>query len=194
VSALVDAVNSALTQTKSYTSNAPGSTAALKGDYAVTSLAGRLLDAVSGAVGSDGSPARLGIQLTRDGKVTFDKTKFLAALREDPTVAQRMVAGAAASTGPDGVTVPEVTGLAARLLGVAKGASDATTGTLVSLANGQDAQVKDMQSRIDTWDLRLAKRKETLTRQFTAMETALSGLRNQSTWLAGQINSLPSSS
>ena len=39
-----------------------------------------------------------------------------------------------------------------------------------------------------------AKRKETLTRQFTAMETALSSLKNQSTWLAGQINSLPSSS
>jgi flagellar capping protein FliD len=194
VSALVDAVNSALTQTKSYTSNAPGSTAALKGDYAVTSLAGRLLDAVSGAVGSDGSPARLGIQLTRDGKVTFDKAKFLAALTEDPALAQRMVAGNAASTGPDGVTVPEVTGLAARLASVAKGASDATTGTLVSMANGQDAQAKDIETRIDSWDLRLAKRKETLTRQFTAMETALSSLRNQSTWLAGQINSLPSSS
>jgi flagellar hook-associated protein 2 len=31
-----------------------------------------------------------------------------------------------------------------------------------------------------------------LTRQFSAMETALSSLKNQSTWLAGQINSLPS--
>ena len=73
-------------------------------------------------------------------------------------------------------------------------ASDATTGTLVALANGQDSLVKDIQDRIDAWDLRLAKRKETLTRQFTAMETALSSLKNQSTWLAGQINSLPSSS
>ena len=52
--------------------------------------------------------------------------------------------------------------------------------------------LKDYQDRIDAWDLRLAKRKETLTRQFTAMETALSSLKNQSTWLAGQINSLPS--
>lgn len=194
VSALVDAVNSALTQTKAYTSNAQGSTAALKGDYSVTSLAGRLLDAVSGAVGSDGSPARLGIQLTRDGKVTFDRAKFLEALKADPAVAERMVAGAAATTGPNGESVPAVTGLAVRLSGVAKGASDATTGTLVSMANGQDAQAKDIQTRIDSWDLRLARRKEALTRQFTAMETALSGLRNQSTWLAGQINSLPSSS
>ena len=51
---------------------------------------------------------------------------------------------------------------------------------------------KDITDRIDAWDLRLAKRKETLTRQFTAMETALSSLQNQSTWLAGQISQLPS--
>ena len=58
--------------------------------------------------------------------------------------------------------------------------------------DGKESQFKGMQERIDAWDLRLAKRKETLTRQFTAMETSLSSLRNQSTWLAGQINSLPS--
>jgi flagellar hook-associated protein 2 len=87
--------------------------------------------------------------------------------------------------------VVAVTGLAGRLLAVAKGASDATTGTLVSMALGQDSQVKDIKSRIEVWDLRLAKRKEALTRQFSAMETALNGLKNQSTWLAGQINSLP---
>jgi flagellar hook-associated protein 2 len=52
---------------------------------------------------------------------------------------------------------------------------------------------KDITDRIADWDLRLAKRKETLTAQFTAMETALSSLKNQSTWLAGQINSLPHS-
>jgi flagellar capping protein FliD len=199
VSSLIDAVNAALTTTKSYTANAPGSTAALKGDYSVTSLAGRLLDAVAGAVGTNGSPAKLGIELTRDGKVTFDKAKFLTALKDDPTVAQQMIAGRTASNGADGAVgggddVTAVTGLAGRLLGVAKGASDATTGTLVAMANGQDSQAKDIQTRIEAWDLRLAKRKETLTRQFTAMETALSSLRNQSTWLAGQINSLPSSS
>jgi flagellar hook-associated protein 2 len=199
VSSLIDAVNAALTTTKSYTSNAPGSTAALKGDYSVTSLAGRLLDAVSGAVGAHGSPAKLGIELTREGKITFDKAKFVTALKDIPAIAQAMIAGTPASNGPDGVPggandVPAVTGLAGRLLAVAKGASDSTIGTLVNMASGQDSQAKDIQTRIDAWDLRLAKRKETLTRQFTAMETALSSLRNQSTWLAGQINSLPTSS
>jgi flagellar hook-associated protein 2 len=202
---LVDAVNAALSTVKTYTSNAKGSTAALKGDYSVTSLGAQLLDAVSAAVvavgpdGKDRSPAHVGLQLTRDGKVTFDKAKFTTALKDDPALAQHIVAGRVAGNGPDGVAgggddVVAVTGIAERLLKVSKAASDSATGSLVSMANGQDSLVKTYQDRIDAWDLRLAKRKETLTRQFTAMETALSSLRNQSTWLAGQINSLPSSS
>ena len=191
-SALVDAINAALDTVKKLTSNAPGSTAALRGEFPVTSLAGRLLDAVSSAVGpvttpptAGSSPAVVGIQLTKDGKVTFDRKKFLAALEENPELANRMVAG-------DPAAVPPVKGIADRLLEVTKLASDSTKGTLVSLAQGQDAMAKDLESRIDSWNVRLVKRKEILTRQFTAMETALSSLRNQSTWLAGQINSLPS--
>jgi flagellar capping protein FliD len=103
-----------------------------------------------------------------------------------------MVSGRAAGTDSGGNAVAAVTGLAKRLLDVATSASDATTGSLVKLAEGKESTLKGIQERIDAWDLRLAKRKEALTRQFTSMETALSSLRNQSTWLAGQINSLPS--
>jgi flagellar hook-associated protein 2 len=198
VSALVDAVNASNKTVKDYTSNATGSTAPLKGDYSVSSLGGALLDAVSYAVGTDGSPAKVGFTLQKDGTVVFDKTKFLAALKDTPALAQRMLAGAPAQN-PDGIVgnaddVPAVTGIAARLRAVAVSASDATTGTLVSLANGQDSMIKDIKDRIADWDLRLAKRKETLTHQFSVMETALSSLKNQSSWLAGQISSLPRSS
>jgi flagellar capping protein FliD len=198
ISALVDAVNAAVTTVKSYTSNAQGSTAALKGDYSLTSLSGRLLDAVSAALGEHGSPAKLGFQLTKDGKMTFDKAKFVTALKENPAMATDMISGRAASNA-DGIVgnaddVTAITGIAAKLLAISKSASDATTGSIVALANGQDLLVKDYQARIEAWDLRLEKRREALTRQFTAMETALSSLKNQSTWLAGQINSLPTSS
>jgi len=197
VQTLVDAVNAALAEVKRATSNTTGSTATLKGDSSLTSLAGRLLDAVSAAVGADGSAARVGFQLTKDGKITFDKAKFTTALKDDPALAGRMVSGTPASLGVDGVVgggddVAGISGIAGRLLAVSKAASDATTGSIVALANGKESLAKDYQNRIAAWDLRLVKRKETLTRQFTAMETALSSLKNQSTWLAGQINSLPS--
>jgi flagellar hook-associated protein 2 len=194
VQALVDAANSAITQVKTYTNNSMGSTAALKGDYAVGQLAGQVLDAVSFAIGTDGSPAQVGFQLTKDGKISFDKSKFLSALAADPAMAQRMVGGNDRGAGVDEVagTADDVaaSGIAGRLLVVARTASDSATGSLIKLAEGQDSMIKDIKDRIDAWDLRLAKRKETLVRQFSAMETALSSLKNQSTWLAGQLNSL----
>jgi flagellar hook-associated protein 2 len=197
VQALVDAVNAALNTVKTYTNNDKGSTAALKGDYNLTSLSGKLLQAVADAVGADGSPVKVGLQLSKDGKtVVFDKAKFTTALKDTPELATRMISGRVASSGPDGIAgnaddITALTGIAGRLFDVAKAASDATTGSIVSLAKGKDSIATDLKNRIEAWDLRLAKRKETLTRQFTAMETALSSLKNQSTWLAGQINGLP---
>jgi flagellar hook-associated protein 2 len=210
IQTLVDAVNAAMKQARDYTSNAPGSIATLKGDYSVSSLGGRLMDAVSfpiaGAVPvspptvpptfKTGYASDVGFTVSRDGRsITFDKTKFLAALKADPAMAQRMVGGTATGVGTDGKLGSKddvrATGIAGRLLEVAKAASDSTSGSLVALAKGQESLVKGYQDRIAAWDVRLVKRKEMLTRQFTAMETALSGLRNQSTWLAGQINALP---
>jgi flagellar hook-associated protein 2 len=179
VSALFDMVNSALGQIKTYTNNTPGSTAALRGEYAVTSISGQLLDAVAKAVGTNGSPSQIGVQLTRDGKILFNKETFTAALAKDPALAQNLMAG-----------TPADPGVAQRLRTAAKTASDATTGTLTALAKGQDSQAREIQDRIAAWDVRLVKRKQTLTRQFTAMETALSSLQNQSSWLSGQLNSL----
>jgi flagellar hook-associated protein 2 len=197
VQALVDAVNAALTTVKTYTNNDKGSTAALKGDYNLTSLSGKLLQAVSDAVGADGSPVKLGLQLSKDGRsVVFDKAKFTTALKDTPELAGRMMSGRVASSGADGVAgtaddVTALTGIAGRLFDVAKAASDSTTGSIIGLAKGKDSIATDLTKRIEAWDLRLVKRKEMLTRQFTAMETALSSLKNQSTWLAGQINGLP---
>ena len=142
-------------------------------------------EAVSGA----GSPGAIGIELTRDGTVLFTESDFLAKLSSDPALVQRMLAGAPA----DGSTTPPtpaVDGLSQRLEALTKRTTNATTGTLTLLAQGREALVEDFESRIADWDLRLAARKEILTRQFTAMETALSSLKNQSTWLAGQLGSL----
>ena len=197
---LVDAVNSAITTARDYTRNEKGSTAALKGDFNISQLAGQLLQAVSRAVEGHGSPAQVGLQLTKDGtRIAFDKDAFTTALTANPELAQRIVGGGPATAGADEVLgnaddLPVATGVATRLFDVAKAASDNTTGSILALAKGKDSTAADLKGRIESWDLRLERRKEILTRQFSAMETALSGLRNQSTWLAGQLNSLPSSS
>jgi flagellar hook-associated protein 2 len=192
VKTLVDAVNSALDGIKTFSNSKGGSTAVLKGDTELRALGNKLLEAVAHAVGIDlpsdapdagvvnHSPALVGLELSKDGKITFDSSAFAATLAKDPALAEKLVSGAG--------------GVAQRLADVAKRASDSATGTLTALATSRDRLAGDLKTRIAAWDVRLAKRKETLTRQFTAMETALSSLKNQSTWLAGQLNSLPSSS
>jgi flagellar capping protein FliD len=208
VQSMVNAINASLNEVRRATNNAKDvngkdSTATLKGDFSVSSLAGRLTDALTSSVKgvtltgtppvlTDLSPATVGLQLSKDGKtVDFDKAKFLTALQSDPGLAQRMIGGREAGKDSAGQPVTAVTGIAKRILDVAKSASDSATGSLVKLAEGKESMVKGMQDSIDAWDIRLASRKDALTKQFTAMETSLSSLRNQSTWLAGQISSLP---
>jgi flagellar hook-associated protein 2 len=186
VKTLVDAVNSALSTITTHSNSETGSTAVLKGDLELRTLTSQLLQAMSDVVSGAGSPGGIGIELTRDGTVAFTEVTFLAKLAADPDTVQRMLAGAPAddTTTP---STPAVDGISQRLEALTKRVTNSTTGTLTLLAKGRDDLAADFKDRIADWDLRLAARKETLTRQFTAMETALSSLKNQSTWLAGQL-------
>jgi flagellar hook-associated protein 2 len=208
VSAVVGAANAVLAKIKQYTDSSTGSKAPLKGDYSLSQLSGRVLDAVSSSVGTTlldangkaitSSAGSNGLQLTSTGTLTFDATAFKTALTTNPTLAQSIFGGSLAD-GTDGVPntaddTMSVDGVGARLLLLASQASDSATGMLTTLAKGQDSQATDIQSQIDSWTTRLAARQATLTAQFTAMETALGNLKNQSSWLASQINQLPTTS
>jgi flagellar hook-associated protein 2 len=193
VQAFVDAANTVINRIASYT-DSKSTSAPLKGDYGLTSLAGQILDQVSSAVGSS-SAAVAGLQLTKNGSIAFDANVFKSKLASDPALVQKIFGGTTL-VGADNVAntpddVVDVDGLGARLAVLADRASDSATGILTALANGQDTRAKDLQDQIDAWDLRLQQRKDTLTAQFNAMETALGTLQNQSTWLTSQIASLP---
>jgi flagellar hook-associated protein 2 len=205
VKAMVDAANAALTKISNYTDSSSGSTAPLKGDYSVISLKNQILTMVSSAVTTSSldanglpitsSAGSNGLQLTKDGALTFDATAFQAAFAANPTLVQQ-VFGGVVGVGPDGVAnTPDdpvtTDGLAARLQTLADQASDTVSGMLVGLAKGQDTQATDLQSQIDDWTTRLQLRQQTLTDQFTAMETALGTLKSQSSWLSSQIDALP---
>jgi flagellar hook-associated protein 2 len=65
-------------------------------------------------------------------------------------------------------------------------------GTITSAITNRDASVSRFTKSIEAWDDRLELRRSTLSRQYTALETALSGMQSQSSWLSSQIASLPS--
>lgn len=191
--AMVNAASAALATVAKYTDSGPGSTAPLKGNATLTGLATRILSQLSKAVG-DTSPAAIGLQLNRDGTVKFDSGKLAALLKSDPSMAKKLVAGTV-DLGADGVggTADDTLGtdgLAARMYLLAKSASASATGMITTMADGQDARIKRMQTDVDNWDMRLEKRQQLLTSKFQAMESALGKLNSQSSWLSSQINSL----
>ncbi len=182
VKAIITSINEALAKIDSLTAyNSTTKTSGpLAGDSAVRSLRNSLLTSIYPGDGS--SLAEVGVQMDRYGKLTFDEKKFTEAYTADPTaVAARFTTGA-------------TTGFAARVQAVAKDASDSIDGTLTTSINGRNTGIKRMQDSIEDWDNRLSLRRETLTRQFSALETALSRMNSQSSWLSSQVSQLSSGS
>jgi flagellar hook-associated protein 2 len=178
VQAMITAANAALAEAakqSAYDANTKKG-GPLLGESTIRALSSDTLGAVNAIAGA-GSPAAAGIALDRNGQLTFDRGRFLELMTEDPARAQALASGVAAS-----------------LAKVAKGATDSGSGSVTLAIQGRNSTIKDLGERISDWDTRLADRKAALQRQFSAMETALSSLKNQSSWLAGQLNSLSSSS
>ena len=176
---LVDGLNALLADLDAKSAAGSGTSAAgvLAGDSGVRSLRAALLSSVYPADGS--SLASLGLQVTRAGKLELDADKLAAAYAADPAG----VAAAFTSTGD---------GFAARVQTVGKAASASGSGTITAAITGRQGSIDRLQKDVEAWDLRLELRRTTLTRQYTALETALGQMTNQSSWLAGQIASLPS--
>lgn len=146
------------------------------GDSATRQLVSRLTEAGSYAV--DGrSPSEIGIEITRDGTFTFNEEKFQEAFAADPAGTQAFL-----------------TAVATRVENVGKATSDKYDGSLTLRVQSQQSLVRDYGTQIESWDRRLEQRRANLVQIYTALESSLSNLQSQGTWLSGQLSSLPSTS
>lgn len=175
---LVDAVNSALTDIDTQTRSGTGAKGPLAGDSNLLGVRTRLLSTVFASDG--GSLADLGLQTDRYGKLVLDEATFKKAYAADPAAVQARL------TAPD-------TGFVSRVGAVAEAASDRVDGSLTTAITGRNESISRLDDGIEAWDLRLELRRTALTRQFTALETALNQMNSQSSWLAGQLSSLTTS-
>jgi flagellar hook-associated protein 2 len=93
-------------------------------------------------------------------------------------------------------------GLARRLETLALGATEGLTlptdpvgkskqGILQGLIQRRSDSIKLLNEQVADWDVRLDLRKTTLQRQFSSLEVAMGKMQQQSSWLSGQIASLP---
>ncbi|MPY94784.1 MAG: flagellar filament capping protein FliD [Acidimicrobiia bacterium] len=181
--ALVNAVNGTLSSVKTltaYDATAKRSSA-LTGDHSVQRLSQELTRGLVGPVdGTDLIPATLGITVDRDGTIAFDRVKFEEALADNPEAVQGLFVQAEGA--PDNMIT--------RLAEVAKGAVETGTGYLLTAQESQRDRVKSFTTQIEDIERRLELSANRMRKQFTAMETALSSMQSQSSWLSSQIAGL----
>lgn len=176
--ALVEAVNTAIGDIDTASKVTVGQAGApLAGDASVRSLRSALLTSVFPMDGSSLSTA--GIQVDRYGRLTLDEATFTSAYQADPDRVSAAIAGA--------------DGFASRVAAVARAASDSVNGSITQAIKGRTAQIDRLEDGIAAWDVRLELRRSALTRQFAALETALSQVQAQSAWLGSQIASMSGS-
>jgi flagellar hook-associated protein 2 len=185
VQAMVDAANATLTEISGQTAyDASTKTSSpLTGDFSVRQMSQEILGAVSRGLSFPdpdststppatidfGSLSKLGIQLNRSGQLTFDASKFTAKYNEDPTAIKK--AGMALADTFETMATRQST-------------------NITSVITGRKSEIDSMTSQISDWDIRLTAKREALQKTYSDLETSLSNLKSQSTWLSGQIASL----
>ena len=181
---LVTALNGvfALISTKSAVVNSTDSSGkailsagVFSGDSTVRDVKQQILNAASQPINGR-SPSEIGISITKSGTMEFDSAKFATAMAADPDYVKGVLAT-----------------IASRVEAVAENASDKYDGMITSRITGQESLVKSLGTQIDSWDVRLASRRSTLERTYSAMEVQLSNMNAQSAWLTAQVSSLTSS-
>lgn len=145
------------------------------GDSTTRELSGRIQSAFAG--GSAYLPSMAGIELKKDGTISFDKAKFTAAYASDPA----------------GVT-KNVTELATRVNEVSKQATNATDGSLSIRIQGEQGNIKDYTDRVAKFEDRMTAKEAMYKLQFSALDSMLSKLQAQGNWLTGQLSSLSNNS
>jgi flagellar hook-associated protein 2 len=186
VQSFVTAINDALSYiTQQSTYDTTKKTAGpLLGDLTAGRIKDALINAVSGLVTSDKKTSKsAGITLQRDGTLQFDKAAFLTNYTTDPKgMGALFQQGDPLSTTDDG--------LAQNVHKAMDLATDFSTGYLTQLISDRKKSVDDLGDQVSAWDTRLQAKQDQLKLQFSNLETALSSLKNQSSWLAGQLSSL----
>jgi flagellar hook-associated protein 2 len=147
--------------------------------FTVTSSGADQYGVAGTATGQDVVVRVDGVEYTGDGQnVTID-SGAAAGL-------ELLVAGAAGTTTQ--VTVAE--GLAG-LMDLKLDGVEGTDGSIARARGFIDGRIGDYNDRIEVFERRLAKREESLRRQFAALESMIGQMNNTSQWLSSQISALP---
>ena len=157
----------------------------------VDSIRGDVSTSVSGISGKYTNAASIGIttgSYTEGGKLYVDETKLRTALTADPNAANKLFGTDGATDSQDGIAVRMYDTLKTAMDkivsegGVSAGVSDDTKSVLAKQINQYTKDMKALNERLEDMEDRYYS-------QFSAMETALTKLASQSSWLSQTFGS-----
>ncbi|MGI4896326.1 MAG: flagellar filament capping protein FliD [Janthinobacterium lividum] len=204
VQGLVDAANAAIDdvalQSRAGSVGASGAVTGggtLRADSNLRTLKSQIVSAVTAALPGGSSAATLGIQSTKDGKLTFAKDTFLTAYAANPVSVQKLISsvstGTSTSAATDGV-VERLRKVSVYAVGDVKANPSTASGVLTTAVTGVNSTISNLTNQISAWDTKLAAKKVRYQTYYSNLEVTLGKLKSQSTWLSGQLSSLSGSS
>ncbi|MEM7342591.1 MAG: flagellar filament capping protein FliD [Actinomycetota bacterium] len=128
----------------------------------------------------------VGIELTREGAITFNAEEFKQALISQPADVQSLLIDP--TGGIDEATAAP--GAIDRMITMAEQLTATGEGMLYTAAESASQRVEDFGRQIEAFERRLELREENLRRTYANLEVALGGLRDQSAYLASQLPTL----
>ena len=141
-------------------------------DSTVKHLVARLHEVFSESVGGTYTNlSSLGLATQQDGTIAFDEGKFRTALGSDSTAVAATFAGAGTASG----VAKDLSALIDGMTG--------SGGTLALHTTALNDQIRSLQDQIDAGQREVDAFEVNLRQQFTALETFVSGLKNQGSFL-----------
>lgn len=174
----------------------------LFGDPQLQAIQSRLRGMMGGTFNNPTSPdsllSNVGISTSsnnfgEDASLTFDTTKFTQAFAANPQSVANLFSAPYNGVTPLNDTVNKVYQGLGNTLHAYLYPVIMYGGTLAQMNNSYSSQIKDVQTRISNFEVQATAYQTMMNAKFANLETILSGLNAQGSWLTGQINAMSGS-
>ncbi|TDP85644.1 flagellar hook-associated protein 2 [Halanaerobium saccharolyticum] len=187
VQAFVDQYNSAMSflDGKTDYDAETEKSAVLQGDSTAMRLQMRLRELVTSKVKDSGDYKTLtsvGIEIDRDGVMSFDSSKFTEALENSSEEVANLFKAESESEGYDGMAV--------RMDSYLDQLMQSNTGLIPRRLDFYDNRIEGLNEDIEDVQRRVEMTRQRYVEQFAAMEEAISEMQSQQNWMMSQLQSM----
>ncbi len=138
-----------------------------------------LLTTTIANTGNYSALSQLGLETQKDGTIIIDSETLTDAVQNNLDSLEKLLVGEG-----------ETEGVAVRFQNYLEGMTSPVDGFLAANKKSTEATVNRIDDRIEQIETRLVKKEETMRAKFSALETLISGMNNQSSFLTQQMDML----